>query len=222
MAGASIGSAIFNSGTSDIMVTSIGSNTAKTTSYSISITPSLGWFISGNTAVGVSLNINPAGQKTSYEENGNTFQKDKTSDFNAGIGGFARNYFSSNGTFLPFGQAGLTMGISNYKSDGFFYGGSGVDAYKKSYKGNSSGGFFTNASLTGGFTKKIGENTGLDLYIGYTFSFTKNTLSTTTLVDMQLNGTIDERLENETMTKFTNHGFMIGAGFQVFLAKKKK
>ena len=32
---------------------------------------------------------------------------------------------------------------------------------------------------------------------------------------------IDETLKNKTTTKFTNHGFFLGVGFQVFLRKKK-
>ena len=57
--------------------------------------PSIGWFISDKTAVvGVPLNINPNGQKTTYEENGSTYQSDKSNGFNIGLGGFVRNYFS--------------------------------------------------------------------------------------------------------------------------------
>jgi len=37
-----------------------------------------------------------------------------------------------------------------------------------------------------------------------------------------MDGSVDERSENETTTKFTNHGFIIGVGFQVFLKGKKK
>jgi hypothetical protein len=47
-------------------------------------------------------------------------------------------------------------------------------------------------------------------------------MNTTTLRDNQIDGTIDETGKNETTTKFTNHKFMLGLGFQVFLEKRKK
>jgi hypothetical protein len=221
MAGATVASLFFNSGNSDISVTSIGSTKSKITSYGVSINPSLGWFVSDRTVVGATLNINPGGQKTTYEENGSTYQSDKTNTFNFGIGGFARNYFSVNKPLLPFAQASLNGGISSLKTEGFFYGGAGSSAYKDSYSGNSSGGSFFNASFTGGFTKMIGTNAGLDFYIGYNFSYNKHTFKRTTQRDEGIDGTIEIRTENETTTKFTNHGFLLGVGFQVFIHPKK-
>ena len=221
MAGTSVASVVYNSGNSDISVANIGDNKSKNTNYSVNLSPSLGWFVSENTAIGVSLNINPASKKVTYEQNGSTYQSDKASNFNIGIGGFARNYFSKGGSLLPFGQASINAGISSYKEEGFFYGGTGSSAYKQTYDGSSSGGFFANATFTGGFTKMMGENAGLDFYLGYNFSYNKNVFKRTTLRDDGNNGSIDTRGENETTTKFTNHGFLLGVGFQVFLRGKK-
>ena len=222
MVGASVASILYNTGSADITVASIGSNTSLIKNYSVSIIPSIGWFISENTAVGFTANLNPTGQKTTYEQNGSTYQSDKSNGFNIGLGGFVRNYFKSSGSLLPFGQAGVNAGISNLKTEGFFYGGAGASAYKQTYTGNSSGGFFANAALTTGVTRMMGENAGLDLYLGYIFSYSKNTFKRTTLRDDGNNGTIDTRAENETTTKYTNHGFTIGLGYQVFLRGKKK
>jgi len=221
MAGASVGSVLFNSGSADISVAQIGSNTSKITSYNINIGPSLGWFISDNTAVGAALNINPSSNKTTYEQSGSTYQSDKNSNFNIGLGGFARHYFGSTGSMKPFGQIGVNFGISSLKTEGFFYGGSGSSAYKTSYDGSSNGGFFANSTFQFGFTKMVSDLTGLDFYLGYNFSYNKNTFKKTTLRDDGNNGSIDSRGENETTTKFTNHGFLIGVGFQVFLKGKK-
>jgi hypothetical protein len=66
----------------------------------------------------------------------------------------------------------------------------------------------------------ISNTTGLDFYIGYTYSSNKNTFKKTTLRDNGIDGTIDETLKNETTTKFTNNGFLVGIGFQIFLKKK--
>ena len=221
MAGASVGSVLFNSGSSDITVSQIGSNTSRITSYNVSASPSLGWFISDNTVVGGAVNINPYSNKTTYEQNGSTYQSDKNSNFNIGLGGFARHYFGGSGSMIPFGQFGMNFGISSLKAEGFFYWGSGPTAYKISYDGSSSGGFFANSTFQFGFTKMVGDLKGLDFYIGYNFSYNKNTLKKTTLRDDGNNGTIDSRGENETTTKFTNHGFLLGVGFQVFLKGKK-
>ncbi|MBC7948291.1 MAG: hypothetical protein H7Y42_10460 [Chitinophagaceae bacterium] len=220
MVGASVASMFFNSGTSDQTVTSIGSTTATVRGFGVSITPSIGWFISGNTAVGASLNLNPSGETISFEERGSTFQRDKFNNFNIGFGGFVRNYFKSGGSVLPFGQIGLNAGISNLKKSGFFYGGVDPNDYKETYEGNSSGGFLTEASFLLGVTKMMGDQTGLDLYIGYNFSYNKNTMKTTRLRDDQIDGVIDQTATNETTSKYTNHRFLIGVGFQIFLRKK--
>jgi hypothetical protein len=222
MAGANVGNVLFNSGTSDITVEQIGSNTSKITSYNVSLNPSLGWFISDKTAVGGALSINPTGNKTTYEQSGTTYQSDKYNNFNIGLGGFVRHYFGSSGSMLPFGQFGVNFGISSLKTDGFFYGGSGASAYKISYDGSSNGGFFANSTFQLGLTKMVGEYTGLDFYVGYNYSHNKNTSKKTTLRDDGNDGSIDSRGENETTTKFTNHGFLLGVGFQVFLKGKKK
>lgn len=67
----------------------------------------------------------------------------------------------------------------------------------------------------------LGENAGLDLFAGYTYSYNKNTFKTVTTVDYGLDGVIEFTEEKEPTTKFTNHGFFAGVGIQVFLRKKK-
>ena len=222
MIGTSIGNVIVNSGSADITVDQIGSSTSKVTGYNISINPSIGWFISDNTAVGASLNINPLSNKTTYEENGSTFQSDKSTTFNFGLGGFVRHYLKNTGNLIPFGQLGLNAGISNLSTEGFFYGGTGPSVYKTSYDGSSNGGFFFNSTFQAGMTKMLNNNTGLDFFIGYNFSYNKNEFKKTTLRDDGNNGSIDSRGENNTTTKFTNHGFVLGVGFQIFLDKSSK
>ncbi len=215
MLGATIGSVLINSGSSDITVALIGSNTSKITSYTVSITPLMGWFLSDRTAVGVTLLINPNGNKTTYEQNGSTYQSDKVNGNNMGLGIFTRHYFTGKNLF-PFVQLSLNSGISSLKTEGFFYGGSGGSAYKLTYTGNASGGFFMNATLAAGLTKMLSSITGIDFYAGYVYSYSKNTFKKTTLRD-----TPPERMENQTTTKFTNNGFLLGAGIQVFISRKK-
>lgn len=222
MVGASVASVFFNSGNADISVASIGNNISKITSYGVSLTPNIGWFISEKTAIGATLNINPNGQKTTYEENSNTYQSDKSNGFNIGVGGFVRNYFSGNSAWMPFGQFGLNGGISNLKTDGFFYYKSGVPYYKYTYTGNSSGGLFINSALVLGLTKMFGDNAGLDFFIGYNYSYNKTTFKRTILYYATSTDNNPTTGKNESTTKFTNHGFQLGLGFQVFLKGKKK
>lgn len=221
MYGASVGNIFFTSGSADQKVVSVGSLSYQTNNFGIAISPSIGWFISEKTAVGAVLNINPTSQKTTYESNGNTFQKDQSNNFNIGLGGFARYYFGSSNSFMPYSQFGLNAGINTAKTEGFFYGGSGATAYKETYDGKSSGGFFVNTALHIGMTKMVGETTGLDIFAGYNFSYNKNTFKTTRLRDDGNNGSIEQRGENETITNFTSHGAVLGIGFQVFLIGKK-
>lgn len=220
--GSSVGSLVFNSGKSDINVAQIGSNKSVSKGYNISINPTLGWFISDKTAVGASVNINPSNNKISYSQSGSTYQSDKATNFNVGLGGFARHYFGSSKDLLPFGQLGVNFGISNLKTEGFFYGGSGPTAYKSTYTGKSTGGMYLNTSVQAGITKMISAQTGLDFYLGYSYSYNSNTFNRTNLRDDGNDGTIDSRSENQTTTKYTNNGLTIGVGFQIFLDCKKK
>lgn len=222
MVGTSVGSIIFNSGGSDVTFPQVRGYSSKTTNYGLRIEPSFGWFISEKMAIGGTLNINPSGQKVRYEDLGTTFQEDKSTNFNIGVGGFVRNYFGSNtSSFMPFGQFGFNAGINSAAAEGFKYYDASPD-YKISYDGKSSGGFFANATLQLGLTKMVGEYTGLDIYLGYNYSYNKNTFKTTTLRDdAPYDGTPETRSENEPTTKFTNHGLIVGVGFQVFLKGKK-
>jgi hypothetical protein len=222
MVGTSVGSIFYNSGGADVSFPQVRGYSSKTNSYGLRIEPSFGWFISEKTAIGATMNINPSGQKASYEDLGTTFQKDKSTNFNIGVGGFLRNYFSSNSSLMPFGQFGFNAGINSSSTEGFKYYDASPD-YKVSYDGKSSGGFFANAILQLGLTKMVGDYTGLDIYLGYNYSYNKNTFKTTTLRDdAPYDGTPETRAENEPTTKFTNHGLIVGVGFQVFLKGKKK
>ncbi|MBL7747604.1 MAG: hypothetical protein JNM19_09280 [Chitinophagaceae bacterium] len=220
MAGASVGSIFFNSGNADVTFPQSRGYSSTSSGYGLRIEPSFGWFITEKTAIGASVNINPTGQEIRYEDLGTTFQEDKNTNFNIGVGGFIRNYFGGASSFRPFGQFGFNAGINSGTSDGFKYY-DGTPDYKTSYDGKSSGGFFANAILQVGFTKMVGAQTGLDFYLGYNYSYNKNTYLTNYSTDLDLDGDIDYTSTNEPTTKFTNHGLIVGVGFQVFLKGKK-
>ncbi len=220
MVGASISSLFYNSGSSDVTFPMFNGYTSKSSSYGLRFEPSIGWFISENTVVGGSININPTGQKVRYEDGGTTFQEDKSNGFNIGLGAFARYYISDGDAFMPYGQFGFNLGISSVNTEGFRFYDSTPD-YVNRYKGKSSGGFFANAAFQLGLTRMLGENAGLDIFAGYTYSYNKNTFKTTTTTDLGIDGSIETTAISEPTSKYTNHGFIIGAGIKVFLRKKK-
>jgi hypothetical protein len=219
MAGATIGSAFFNSGKSDYSYPPPTTGyTSNSNNFGVTLNPSMGWFISDNTVIGALLNFGYTHQKTfAKAANGNIFNRDISNSFNIGIGGFARNYFKSSGTMMPFGQFNLNGGIGSSSDKGFYF--TGND--KNSYDGNSSGDFFINTGVALGVTKMLNEHTGLDLFVGYNYSYNKRTFKTTTLTDLGNNGSVDQTAVSEPTQKFTNHGVSIGVGFQVFLDKRK-
>jgi hypothetical protein len=222
MVGASVASGFFSAGKATHRVTDIGSTRASLTGYSFSLSPTLGWFLSENTVVGASFNLNPAGEKVSFENSGTTFQMDQVRNFSISIGGFARNYFKTQGTLIPFAQLGLDFGITSQNAEGFYYGGTGPDVYKETYNSSSSSGFSTNATLLFGATKMLSSQTGLDFFIGYNYSHNKITMENSRTRDEGNDGSIDETGTSETVSQLANHRFVIGIGFQFFLNKRKK
>jgi hypothetical protein len=218
MVGAGIGNAFYNSGKSDYSYPAPTTGyTSNSNSFGITLNPSMGWFISDNTAIGALLNLGYTHQKTFNTSTGTTYKKDISNSFDIGIGGFARNYFKSSGTMIPFGQFNLNLGIGSSGNNGFYF----VNTDKNTYDGNSSGDFFINSGIILGLTKMLNDHTGLDFFAGYTYSYSERSFKTTTLTDLGNNGSVDQTAVSESTLKFTNHGVAIGVGFQIFLDKRK-
>jgi hypothetical protein len=219
--GATVGTAFFNGGKTDISYPPpTAGYTSNNDNYGISLSPEMGWFVSDNMVAGARLIFAYSKSKTNdvSDASGNTFNKDESDRFNAGIGGFLRNYFKSPGSVSPFGQFNLSLGTGSSSTKGFTFNGND----KSSYDGNSSGDFFINAGISLGITKMLNDHTGLDFFAGYTYSRNKSTFSKTTNVDQGNNGTIDITFENNPTQKFSNNGLSLGISLQVFLDKKKK
>ena len=222
MVGATIGSAFLNSGKSDYSFPSPTTGfTSNSNASGFILNPSMGWFVSDNTVVGALLNLSYNYRKNFDEANGITFNRDITKTFNIGLGAFARNYFNSTGNLKPYGQFSFNFGIGSSTQEGFRYVTSTSPVYKDTYDGKSSGDFYANAGLAIGATKMLNANVGLDFFAAYNYSYNKHTFKTTTRRDLDNNGSIDQTLLNEPTLKFTSHGASIGAGFQVFLDKRK-
>ncbi len=220
MVGFSIGSLFFNSSKTELTVPppTAGYST-KNNAYGITLTPSLGWFITDRTVVGALINFGIEHRQNTNEASGNTFAKNESNATNYGIGGFARNYFSNNTSDVtPFAQLLLSVGSGSLKNEGFFYNGS---TYKDSYSGKGSGILNFTSGLSIGVTKIFSSTTGLDLSAGYTFSYSKNTVTSVTTRDVDIDGDIDETYYSKPTQKLKGHGFSINLGFQVIIERKK-
>lgn len=223
MLGATLAGTSFSSGNTDFSFPgSTSGYEAKSNSFSFGLSPSYGWFIKSNTAAGFTINGGFSSSKISYMQNGTTFSQSKNSQFSFGLGGFIRNYFhSKSSSILPFAQANLNFGTGTGSNDGFSFSSDVVGAYKDTYDGKSSGIAFLNATLSFGLTKMLNEHTGLDFYAGYTYSYNKKTSKTTT-VRTYTGGAPGFTAIYEPTERFSNHGFTLGVGCQIFLDGKKK
>jgi hypothetical protein len=221
MTGATIGSAFFNSGKYEYTVPPPTSGSiAHTNTLGVSFTPNYGWFLSDQSGVGVLFTASYKYDKLlEADANDVTFHKNITKSLALSLGGFARHYFNATGSFLPFGQATVSAGFGSSKHDGFRY--SATPLYKDIFNGESSGDFLVNGGLAVGATKMINAHVGLDIVAGYNYTFNKSKYKTTTQRDVDINGSIDETEQGDVDTKFTNHGFTLGVGLQIFLEKRK-
>jgi hypothetical protein len=222
MPGITLGSSFFSSGKYTYTVPPpTNGSTESTNSMSMSLTPNYGWFISDHTAVGVQLSVGYKYDKNiKADANNVTYYKNEFKRTTILAGAFARNYFPAVGSFLPFVQAGLSAGFGSSNHEGFNYNNSPL--YKEVFEGKSSGDISFNAGLSVGLTKMFNSTIGLDIIAGYIYSYNKNEYSTTINRDINIDGTVDETSKGDLTTRFTNHGFSIGAGFQVFLFRNKK
>ncbi|HET6995368.1 MAG TPA: hypothetical protein VFI06_10330 [Chitinophagaceae bacterium] len=220
MVGASVGTMFFNHGNTNISTNVTVSNTSND-NFGISFNPSLGWFLNEKTAVGITPLISYSKQKVLGKSvDGKTFLKDESSRYSFGIGGFARYYLpGSTDKMRFFGQYDLWAGLGGSKSDGFEYEPAGV--YVDRYDQKSSGDLSVNTGLSLGLSKFLSARTALDFSIGYKFSYTKSHPSGNFVRDYLDPNAGDETKKPDYDQAFTNHGFVFGIGFQVFLDRKK-
>ena len=218
--GLSIGSVFTNNGKTDYS-SATSSYSISNDNFGVSIAPSLGWFTSDNLAVGVMPVIGFTSSKLLGKSgSGNTFSKDETTGYHFGIGGFARYYFPGTAKMMRFfGQYNLGVGLAGSQSEGFEY--DQLGTYVDRFDVKSSGDLFANTGIVLGLAKFLNAHTSLDFYIGYTYSYTKANVTGASNRDYANPLTPDEQREINEDRKTTNHGLVLGLGFQVFLENKK-
>jgi len=220
MVGASVGTFFFNHGNTNISTNVTISNTSND-NFGISFNPSLGWFVNDKTAVGITPLISYSKQKVlGKSDDGKTFLKDESSRYTLGIGGFARYYLPGTTDKLRFfGQYDLSAGFGGSKAEGFQYETTGL--YVDRYEQESSGDLSINTGLSFGLSKFLSSKTALDFYLGYKLNYIKSHPTGTFLRDWTDPNTGDETKKPDYDQKYTNHGIILGIGFQIFLEKKK-
>jgi hypothetical protein len=219
MVGATVASSLFSSGTTDVTGPNQLAVEQSNKNFNLQLTPSMGWFVSENTVVGASLLVGVNNQSATNKSAGVSYKEDKSKNLDAGLGGFARVYLRSTGSLRPFAHLHFTAGSGSTDTEGYYYYTDGTNTVKDTYDGSSKGRFFYNAGLNAGFTRMLNQNAGLDLYIGYLYSYTRRTTNTTMISDNS-NNSLDTRFEFENTQKYTGHGVTFGIGYQIFLGKK--
>jgi hypothetical protein len=221
MAGATIGSAVFSSGTTDYSGPNQFPSSLTSTNIGLSLSPSIGWFINNRTAVGTSLLLNYSKQKYRRSSGGITDKKDNIQNTDFGLGGYIRYYISASSSIKPFAHIYLNAGSGSTKTDGVYYSSTGSFTNKSSYEGKSSGRFFANAGINGGITKMFNPHTGLDVYVGYGYSNSQFTTTTTSNADYGDPSTPDTKSQYEIKQNFSGNALNIGIGLQVFFPAGK-
>jgi hypothetical protein len=219
MVGATIASSLFSSGKTDLSGPNQLSIEQTNKNFTLQFTPSMGWFVSDKTVVGASMLVSVYNQKATNESGGVNYKEDENNNLDFGAGVFARQYLSTSNQMRPFVHLHLTVGSGSTETEGYYYYTLPGDIVKDTYTGSSKGKFFYNAGVNAGLTRMLNQNAGLDLFIGYLYSYNKRT-TTSTLISDHTNNGLDTRSEYESTQKFAGHGFTFGIGFQVFLSKK--
>ncbi len=138
-------------------------------SFSISVYPSIAWFIKDNLAVGGSVNF---GFYTSDSKSSNTGSStttdSKSNQPSVYIGPYARYYFGGSKTGMPFAQVNFQYGIYGGKSKSTSSGGSSSETTTKP-KGDWSTG------LQFGYEHFVNQHLGFYASVGFYYNKAKTT-----------------------------------------------
>lgn len=208
--GLSLTSFNFSSLNSTYDVSQIGSSTTTNNNLNISITPSMGWFISEKVLVGGNLNFNIG--NTKYTAGNNVTRKGNS--YGVGFGGFGRYYLGST-NFMPYAQASLGAGIGSGKNtwDEVY------TNYTEKGEGNQKSIINVSAGIGLGLTKMINKNTGFDINLGYQFTNTTFNYSSVSNVQFTTPPSSEVR-KSEYKYTGVNNGVSFSIGFLVFLDPK--
>ncbi len=213
--GGSIGSTVYNIGTSTYNYDAYNTRTASIKNFSLSLSPTIGFFVNSSTVVGTIINL-------SYSINTNNTNNttvDPLINYNTvnsntfSLVPFMRYYFYTSGhnnTFL-FGQleAGGGVGGGNNTQTVYYKNNSGYQS-----NGNTTGLFVLKTAGRLGITHLVQPNIGFDLSLGISHDYQRSNF-TQYIEKISTTG----KLGNTTTTYKANEpltGFALSAGFHFF------
>jgi hypothetical protein len=220
LVGLTVATGLWSGNETEFTAPNAPSSTVETRSFSLQLTPSLGWFLTDQSIVGASVTIGMSDEVSRQKSGGVTFIENNYNNVDFSAGGYFRYYFNSTSSLRPFTHIFLSAGSGSTNTDGFQYYTGSTGTVRSTYDGRSSGRFYYNTGINAGLTKLISANSGLDFYIGYLRTYNKGTNKTEQFDDYSDPGTPDARSNYENTRKNTGNAITFGVGFQVFLNKK--
>lgn len=176
---------------------------SESSSFSLGIGPSIGYFLTDTLVVGSSLSISygSSGSEGSYTESEATSESSSSSIYMS-IGPFVRYYFGDvNPRKMPYVHAYL--GTSLYPVYSGHYENSGGTEYDYSYTRYSS----FNGGIQVGMERFLNSAIGLQYYIGYSFSHSS----------YEYDYDYEDGSDYSYDYKSTSHGLSVGIGIQIHL-----
>ncbi len=185
----------------------------KNNSFSLSINPNIGFYISDNFVVGGNITINPYTYKYDNSNTGSTTtSQSKYHAIYLGIGPYGRFYFGDNkGKGMPFLQVNTGINfVPGYKYD--YTTSTGSNDYTEKYNSYTS----WNAEAQLGYEHFINEIIGIQYALGYSYRYYKYTTS----VDFVSSGLTDYASSYKNNSGSIN--FTVGLAIHLSCKKKVK
>ena len=194
----------------------LGLRTQSQKDFSINFNPSYGVFLTDKLLLGggVSISYNRSDVEEKYDY---VFNSNRKSTL-LGLNFYGRNYFAGKNGLYPYAQG--NFGVS-------FGSGSGGSTLKYVSRDSSIISNFTqkgilsiNAGLSGGATKMLNKNLGIDFAVGYNFNMFNSTIAPVT--SRVVRGiTLESGSGGDYKSSNTTNGFSLNVGLIIFLDPKK-
>jgi hypothetical protein len=217
--GTGLGTTTYNFGTYTYTYPDANVKTQDEKDYSLTLSPSIGVFLTDHLIFGGSLGLSYSNEKINETSTIDNYLVDNTTSntTTATIGPFVRYYFfdaQPTKTVFYF-QADAGVGFGGGSSTGSTLSTANTSATSS---GNINGLFIFKAGGALGLTHFIQKNIGLDVSVGYTYddesyNTTANTQSTTA-------GGVVSSASNSFKAKVPQNGIALSAGFHFFIPNK--
>ncbi len=213
--GTSIGSTSYTQTSNNYDYSDGGNKNTDAHAYSLSLSPSMGVFVTNHLIIGGSLGLSYSHNKTNTAntEGTPTAETTSTNTTTMNLGPFLRYYFYENKPLrtMLYMQAQGTVGTGGGSSSGRGYS-NATSTYASS--GTVSNIFTWTSGASIGVTHFIGKNVGMDFAIGYAhnYEYSSNNNQTVTVLD---NGGSETKPNNYSLAT-SSDGFTLSVGFHWF------